>query len=108
MRTKENVSVSIAAEVETLREALEAGRLLGEQIEGGGLQDPADEPAARRGVLAILALVDSRLERLTAALRSPDHVAALRARHNRSIPRAEDAVVRAPTRRRSRTLSDDA
>lgn len=102
MRTTERnpVSVSVAAEVETLRSVLEAARILGEQIEGGGLENPENETAARRGVLAILALVESRLEILAMALRSPAQLAALRAPHNRPIPGAEDVVLRGPKRPR--------
>lgn len=92
------VAVSIAAEIETLRAALEAGRILSEQVRDGGLQEPEDEPAAHRALAAILVLVDTRLELLGRALRQAGPIEGLVSRHNRAIPGAEEVVLRGRTR----------
>lgn len=85
--------MSVGAEIETLRLALDAGRILIEQIGNGGLLDPRDEPNAQRGVIAILTLVDLRLTLLGDAIRERGHVPELSARHNEPLRETDGDVI---------------
>lgn len=99
-KREKKLAVSIAGEVETLRAALEAGRILSEQIVEGGLQNPEDESAALRAVVALLVLVDLRLRLLGKAVRSPGQAGGLIASHNRAIAGADEFAVRVLSRSR--------
>lgn len=99
MKRGRTSTVSIAAEVEQLRAALEGGRILVDQVSQGGLLDPEDEPRAWRAVAALLVLIDVRLEALGGALRFSAPIELVAARHNRAVAGAEELVLR---RRRGR------
>lgn len=88
-------AVSIAAEIDDLRAALSAVRILADELTFDHIADCEDARAVPAAISAVMTLVDARARQVARALRRDVDPGSILGRSNRAVPKTNETVLTA-------------